>query len=295
VNREAIQTTVTGLVSTFKASARIVIVGASLAGLRAAEGLRDAGFSGQLTIIGDEPYEPYDRPPLSKQVLKGWVPANRTELPRLRAVDAEWRLGTAAAGLDRHNRQVRLANGDQVPFDRLLIATGVQYAKQPGQGMLSAMVNDRSDERMPPGEILSNALLLLVAGHETTVNLIAHSVLTLLRHPDVLEKLRRRPELIVPGVEEFLRFESSVQFWPTRTALEDIEIAGRPFRWARRSSSCTLRETATRIGSRIRTKSTSNARTTSTSATAAASTSVSAVLWRGWRLRSRWVSSFGGW
>src|SRR5262249_4327750 len=69
-------------------------------------------------------------------------------------------------------------------------------------------------------------MLLLFAGHETTVNLIAHSVLTLLRHGDALEKLRRRPELIVPGVEEFLRFESSVQFWPTRTALEDIEIAG---------------------------------------------------------------------
>jgi cytochrome P450 len=69
-------------------------------------------------------------------------------------------------------------------------------------------------------------MLLLFAGHETTVNLIAHSVLTLLRYPDALEKLHRRPELIVPGVEEILRFESSVQFWPTRTALEDIEIAG---------------------------------------------------------------------
>ena len=52
---------------------RIVIVGASLAGLRAAEALRGEGFRGQLTIIGDEPGEPYDRPPLSKQVLKGWV------------------------------------------------------------------------------------------------------------------------------------------------------------------------------------------------------------------------------
>ena len=101
-----------------------------------------------------------------------------------------------------------------------------KYAKQPGPGMLSAMVNDSSEERLSRGELLSNAMLLLFAGHETTVNLIAHSVLTLLRHPDALEKLRRRPELIVPGVEEFLRFESSVQFWPTRTALEDIEIAG---------------------------------------------------------------------
>jgi fatty acid omega-hydroxylase len=69
-------------------------------------------------------------------------------------------------------------------------------------------------------------MLMLFAGHETTVDLIGHSVLTLLRHPDGLEKLHRRPELIVPGVEELLRFESSVQFWHTRTALEDIEIAG---------------------------------------------------------------------
>ena len=52
-------------------SGRIVIVGASLAGLRAAEALREEGFRGRLTIIGDEPYEPYDRPPLSKQVLHG--------------------------------------------------------------------------------------------------------------------------------------------------------------------------------------------------------------------------------
>jgi cytochrome P450 len=101
-----------------------------------------------------------------------------------------------------------------------------KYAKQPGPGMLSAMVNDSAEERLSDGELVSNALLLLFAGHETTVNLIAHSVLTLLRHHDALDKLRRRPELIVPGVEEFLRFESSVQFWPTRTALEDVEIAG---------------------------------------------------------------------
>jgi fatty acid omega-hydroxylase len=101
-----------------------------------------------------------------------------------------------------------------------------KYAKQPGPGMLSAMVNDKSEEHLSHAELLSNAALLLFAGHETTVNLIAHSVLTLLRHDEALEKLRQRPELIVPGVEEFLRFESSVQFWPTRTALEDIEIAG---------------------------------------------------------------------
>jgi 3-phenylpropionate/trans-cinnamate dioxygenase ferredoxin reductase subunit len=117
--------------SALKSSGRIVIVGASLAGLRGAEALRNEGFRGRLTIIGDEPHEPYDRPPLSKQVLKGWVRADHTKLPRLRAVDAEWRLGVAAVGLDRGTRQVRLANGEQIPFDRLLIATGVRARPWP--------------------------------------------------------------------------------------------------------------------------------------------------------------------
>ncbi|QRP45760.1 cytochrome P450 [Amycolatopsis sp. FDAARGOS 1241] len=102
-----------------------------------------------------------------------------------------------------------------------------RYAQQPGPGMLSAMVQEDGQEgHMSQGVLVSNAVLLLFAGHETTVNLIAHSVLTLLRHPNVLEKLRRQPELIVPGIEELLRFESSVQFWHTRSALEDIDIAG---------------------------------------------------------------------
>jgi NADPH-dependent 2,4-dienoyl-CoA reductase/sulfur reductase-like enzyme len=117
---------VSDLVATFKSTGRIVIVGASLAGLRAAEALRKEGFTGKLTIIGDEPDEPYDRPPLSKQVLKGWVAADHTKLPRVREVDAEWLLGEAATGLDRVNKQVRLAGGDLVSFDRLLIATGTR-------------------------------------------------------------------------------------------------------------------------------------------------------------------------
>ena len=110
------QSLVDELVKTFKAQGRIVIVGASLAGLRAAEALRDEGFTGSLTIIGDEVHEPYDRPPLSKQVLKGWVPAGNTKLPRMRAVDADWRLGVAATRLDRDNHEVVLANGDKCPM-----------------------------------------------------------------------------------------------------------------------------------------------------------------------------------
>jgi len=110
---------------------RVVIVGASLAGLRAAEALREEGFSGQLTIIGDEPNAPYDRPPLSKAVLTGWLPVEHTTLPRLRNVEAEWLLGVPAAGLDLSNRQVHLADGAQVGFDRLLIATGTRARPWP--------------------------------------------------------------------------------------------------------------------------------------------------------------------
>ncbi|MFJ5548148.1 NAD(P)/FAD-dependent oxidoreductase [Streptomyces sp. NPDC093225] len=110
---------------------RIVVVGASLAGLRAAETLREKGFAGTLTMIGDEPYDPYDRPPLSKQVLLGHADAARTALPRRRVVDADWRLGVAATGLDMAARRVRLDDGQEVPYDRLLIATGVRARPWP--------------------------------------------------------------------------------------------------------------------------------------------------------------------
>ncbi|MEU6890940.1 FAD-dependent oxidoreductase [Streptomyces sp. NPDC046557] len=114
-----------------KREGRIVVVGASLAGLRAAETIRDKGFTGVLTMIGDEPYEPYDRPPLSKGVLLGKSTAERTALPRRRAIDAEWRLGVPATGLDMAARRVKLADGDEVPYDRLLIATGVRARPWP--------------------------------------------------------------------------------------------------------------------------------------------------------------------
>ncbi|MFL5667135.1 MAG: NAD(P)/FAD-dependent oxidoreductase, partial [Ktedonobacteraceae bacterium] len=112
---------------------RVVIVGASLAGLRAAETLREEGFTGHLTLIGDEPYEPYDRPPLSKAVLTGWLPADHTTLPRQRDIAAAWLLGVPAVALDLQNRQVGLADGRRVGFDRLLIATGTRARPWPDQ------------------------------------------------------------------------------------------------------------------------------------------------------------------
>ncbi|MEU2135101.1 FAD-dependent oxidoreductase [Streptomyces sp. NPDC018352] len=117
----------------FKRTGRIVIVGASLAGLRAGLVLRRDGFTGSLTVIGDEPHSPYDRPPLSKQVLTGHVPARRTALPRGDQLDARWRLGVAATGLDLSGKQVLLADGEKVGFDRLLIATGERARPWPNE------------------------------------------------------------------------------------------------------------------------------------------------------------------
>lgn len=114
------------LVETFRRSGRIVIVGASLAGLAAGATLRREGFTGSLTMIGDEPYRPYDRPPLSKQVLDGWVPADHTGLPLRDEIDALWLLGVPATGLDPIGKRVFLGDGATVDYDRLLIATGTR-------------------------------------------------------------------------------------------------------------------------------------------------------------------------
>jgi NADPH-dependent 2,4-dienoyl-CoA reductase/sulfur reductase-like enzyme len=133
-------------------SGRVAIVGASLAGLRGAEALRAEGFDGEITIIGDEPYEPYDRPPLSKQVLTGWVDADKTGLPHLRDLGkVDWRLGTPASGLDLDAKQVKLADGATVDYDQVLIATGVRNRPWPNadeaalDGVFSIRTRDDSE------------------------------------------------------------------------------------------------------------------------------------------------------
>lgn len=99
--------------------------------------------------------------------------------------------------------------------------------KNPGDDMLSQLATSGGpDGAMSTMELLSTAALLLIAGHETTVNLITNGMLTLLRNPDVLRQLRETPGLAVPLVEELLRFEPPVQLLPQRTPLADIEVGG---------------------------------------------------------------------
>jgi cytochrome P450 len=98
---------------------------------------------------------------------------------------------------------------------------------QPGDDLLSALAHDDGpDGRMTRAELVSTAMLLLIAGHETTVNLIANSALVLLRRREWLDRLLADADLAIPFVEEVLRWDPPVQFLPWRTALADIPIGG---------------------------------------------------------------------
>ncbi|MGZ4793942.1 MAG: NAD(P)/FAD-dependent oxidoreductase, partial [Ilumatobacteraceae bacterium] len=115
---------------------RIVVVGASLAGLWACEGLRTAEFRGTITMIGAERHEPYDRPPLSKALLSGEYEPERIRLLKpaeLAGLDLDLRLGVVATGLDVANRAVTLDNGETVSGDGVIIATGSAPRSLPNQ------------------------------------------------------------------------------------------------------------------------------------------------------------------
>ncbi|MCT9139480.1 NAD(P)/FAD-dependent oxidoreductase [Streptomyces violarus] len=144
---------------------RVVVVGASAAGLAAAETLRRAGYDGTLTLVGDEPRAPYDRPPLSKQILSGEWSTERLPLrPRtdLDALGLDLRLGSAATGLDLTDRTVCLADGEQVPYDGLIVATGVRPRRLPGDG--GAHVLRTLDDALALRERLKPGCRLVVVG-----------------------------------------------------------------------------------------------------------------------------------
>jgi 3-phenylpropionate/trans-cinnamate dioxygenase ferredoxin reductase subunit len=110
----------------------VVVVGASLAGLRTAEALRQAGFDGELTIVGAETHAPYNRPPLTKAALVEGPDVSTLTLPQADDLDATWTLGVSATSLDLATRQVRLDTGASVRFDGLVIASGARARRLPG-------------------------------------------------------------------------------------------------------------------------------------------------------------------
>ena len=113
-------------------NSRVVVVGASLAGTRAAEELRRAGYTGDVVVIGAEAHAPYDRPPLSKQFLAGSWGRERIELrpaPRWTELGIEFRLGERARGVDVAARRVAMEGGELIGFDGLVLAPGATPRK----------------------------------------------------------------------------------------------------------------------------------------------------------------------
>jgi NADPH-dependent 2,4-dienoyl-CoA reductase/sulfur reductase-like enzyme len=110
----------------------IVVVGAGGAGLRAAERLRELNFDGELTIVSEEPYRPYHRPMLSKQLLNGSVRPRDIVLPVHTELDAVWRFATRATRLEPDEHILHLPGGEEIKYDGLVIATGVQARHLPG-------------------------------------------------------------------------------------------------------------------------------------------------------------------
>jgi NADPH-dependent 2,4-dienoyl-CoA reductase/sulfur reductase-like enzyme len=120
----------------------IVIVGASLAGTRAAETLRAEGFTGTITMVGDEPHKPYDRPPLSKNFLAGEWDTDRIALRKPEALDElqlTWKLGAPATALNTATSTLTLATGETISYDGLIIATGGVVRRLPQQPTLAGI------------------------------------------------------------------------------------------------------------------------------------------------------------
>jgi len=145
----------------------VAIVGTSLAGLRAAETLRREGFDGRVVAIGAEPHLPYDRPPLSKEFLRGEASPGDIVLRKQGVDDLEldWRLKARAVALDVGAREVELRGGERVAFDGLLIATGATPRRLPNQPDLAGLFTLRTlDDAVALREMLDARPKVVVIG-----------------------------------------------------------------------------------------------------------------------------------
>ncbi|MFJ3235586.1 cytochrome P450 [Streptomyces sp. NPDC086787] len=181
------------------------------------DGLGDAR---QIDLVDQVAY------PLPVTVICRLLGVPREDEPRFRSF-----VDPIVAGLDPDTRtseqSMRTAQEARLQLGMYLNGLVEERVREPRDDMLSDLVNSRGpDGAMTTMEVLSTSVLLLIAGHETTVNLITNGMLTLLRYPEHLERLRDDPTRSVKIVEELLRYEPPVQLLPQRTCITDIEVRG---------------------------------------------------------------------
>jgi cytochrome P450 len=130
-----------------------------------------------------------------------------------------WSRAAVSATGDRQREGLRMLN---TYLARLL----ADKRRAPGSDLLSALVTMREQDRLSDVELLGTAVLLMTAGHETTVHLLGNAMVALLDHPDQQRLLRERPELLPGAVEELLRYDPSVELTPARFAAEEFVLGG---------------------------------------------------------------------
>jgi NADPH-dependent 2,4-dienoyl-CoA reductase/sulfur reductase-like enzyme len=146
---------------------RTVIVGASIAGIRCASALRQQGYRGQIVVIGDEPDEPYDRPPLSKQFLLGAWDSTRILLPKHDGVggDIDVRLECRAEQLDSRRSTITLSSGEVLAYDNAVIATGARATTSPwGLPTGSHVLRTRAHSAQLRADLAAGKELVVVGG-----------------------------------------------------------------------------------------------------------------------------------
>jgi 3-phenylpropionate/trans-cinnamate dioxygenase ferredoxin reductase subunit len=144
-----------------------VIVGAGLAGAKAAETLRTEGFDGRVVLIGAESERPYERPPLSKGLLLGTADRDSPyvhEAGWYAAHDVELRTGTTVTGIDRTAHTLQTADGERIGYDRLLLATGAAPRELPGAAGLTALRTLADSDRIAATVHAGTRLVIVGAG-----------------------------------------------------------------------------------------------------------------------------------
>ena len=162
--------------------------------------------------------------PLPVSVICGLLGVPRQDEPQFRSWTEQIVKGIDAQDQQGADELIRKSQQAQLAMFGYVTDLVKRHRADPDGSMLSRLANDDATDVMTDTELAVNSFLLLIAGHETTVNLTANGILTLLRHPWALERLRGEPGWVIPLVEELLRFEPPVQYLPNRIARADIDI-----------------------------------------------------------------------